>query len=123
MDKVTGLGKYLFAIPFLIFGLMHFMAGADMAGMVPFPPELLWVYLTGLAHILAAVAIFIGRYDKLATFLLGIMLLIFVFTIHLPGAMEGNQASVSNLLKDVALAGGAWMYAAGLARDRTGPAR
>ena len=117
MKAVTGLGKYLFAIPLLIFGLFHFMGANDMAGMVPIPGGAIWVYITGAGLIAAAISMFIGKLDKLATVLLALMLLIFVFAIHLGGAMEGNQASTANLLKDLAMAGGALMYANSMAKD------
>ncbi len=107
------IGKYLFAIPFLIFGVFHFMSAGDMAGMVPgwIPGGVFWIYLTGIALIAAAVSMVINFYDKLGAFLLGVMLLIFALTIHLPGALEGNQLPMTMLLKDLAMAGGAWIYA------------
>lgn len=76
------------------------------------------VYITGIALILAAVSIYIGKYDKLATTLLAVFLLLTALIVHLPGAMDGDQASMSNMLKDLALAGAAMMYAAGLSRDQ-----
>ncbi len=54
--------------------------------------------------------------DKLAAVLLALMLLIFVLSIHLPGVMGGSESSMPALLKDIALAGGALMYA-GMAKD------
>ncbi len=117
MKSITGLGKYLFAVPMLIFGVFHFMGANDMAGMVPLPGGVFWVYLTGAALIAAAISIFIGKLDKLAAVLLALMLLIFVFTIHLGGAMSGDQSAVAGFLKDLALAGGALMYAHSMAKD------
>ncbi|MBK8624149.1 MAG: hypothetical protein IPN86_00810 [Saprospiraceae bacterium] len=35
MNSIIGLGKYLFAIPMAVFGIMHFMAAGDMAAMAP----------------------------------------------------------------------------------------
>lgn len=109
-------GKYLFLIPFIIFGIFHFISGQQMAALVPsfIPGGVIWVYLTGVALIAAPVGVFIGKYAKLAMFLLGVMLLIFVLTIHLPGVAGGNEQSMPSLLKDLALAGAAWMYADGL---------
>jgi putative oxidoreductase len=117
MNALLNLGKYLFAVPFLIFGAFHLMSADQMGGMVPIPGGAIWVYLTGLGMIAAAVSIFIGKMDKLATFLLGVMLLIFVFTLHLKGAMDGDQSSTTNLLKDLIIAGASWMYAGHLAKD------
>ena len=113
MQVLTGIvARYLFAIPFIIFGLMHFMAAGDMAGMVPsyIPGGVFWVYLTGLANVGAGVSLIIKKKDKLAALLLGIMLIIFVLTIHLPSVMGGNQMAMSSVLKDIALAGAAFAY-------------
>jgi uncharacterized membrane protein len=119
MNAIINLGKYLFAVPMAIFGILHFMNADAMAGMAPFGGAIM-VYITGVALIAAAVSIIIGKMDKLASVLLAVMLLIFVFSIHLSGVMSGDEAqmmaSMSNLLKDTALAGGALMYAS-MAKD------
>lgn len=122
MKAILGLGRFLFAIPFIIFGLFHFMGAKDMAGMVPIPGGEIWVYVTGVALIAAAVAILIGRLDKLAAFLLGLMLLIFALSLHLPSVMDsGGQdpGAMSSLLKDIMLAGASWMYAGTIAKDHS----
>ena len=105
-------GKYLFAVPFLIFGIFHFMDGQSMAGMVPgfIPGGLFWVYLTGLALIAAAVSIFVDKQVRLAMQLLALMLIIFVLSIHLPATLN-DMSAAPNLLKDIALAGGALLIA------------
>ncbi len=112
MDKnmLVNIGKYLFAIPFLVFGIFHFMNAQDMAGMVPgfIPVGVFWVYLTGIALILAVVSVVINMYVKLAMQLLALMLIIFVLTIHLPGL---SADTAPNLLKDLSLAGGALLLA------------
>lgn len=110
-------GRYIYAIPFAIFGLMHFMSAGDMAGMVPLPGGVFWVYLTGVALIAAAVSFIIEKKVRLAGILLGIMLLIFVLSIHLPGVIGAEdpgamQASMSALLKDLGLSGAAFYVGA-----------
>ena len=57
MNALLNLGKYLFAVPFLIFGAFHFMSAEQMGGMVPIPGGAIWVYLTGIGMIAAAVSI------------------------------------------------------------------
>ena len=111
-------GRLLFAIPMAIFGLIHFMNGAQMSGMVPsfIPGGIFWVYLTGAALIAAAVSIIIQKKARLASLLLALLLVIFVLTIHLPGVIGGNMDLMPMLLKDTALAGGALTFA-GLATD------
>lgn len=113
MNQILGLGKYLFIIPFAVFGIFHFMGAEAMAPMAPFGGEVM-VYVTGLAHFAAVAAMLMGKMDKLAAALLGLMLLIFALSIHLSAAMEGDA---TNFLKDTMLAGAAWMYASRFATD------
>jgi uncharacterized membrane protein YphA (DoxX/SURF4 family) len=118
----TTVAKVLFAVPFLIFGLFHFMNAEAMSGMVPsfIPGGVFWVYLTGLGLLAAPIAILTGKQAHLACLLLGAMLLIFALTIHLPAVMGGDMNAMPNFLKDVALAGGAFTYAGIF--DQTGAA-
>ena len=117
MKVLTGrIGRLLYALPFGIFGLMHFMNANAMAGMVPIPGGVFWIYLTGLALLAASISMIVEKYTRMACVLLGVMLLIFVLSIHLPGVIgaaseQAMQASMTNLLKDAALAGGAWILA------------
>src|SRR5262245_20337222 len=123
MNAFLSLGRWIFALPFAVFGLFHFMnAGAMADYIVPayLPAKAIFVYLSGAGLIAATVSMLIGKYDKLATTLLGIFLLLLVITVHLPGAMsggEGAQSSMSMLLKDMALAGASMMYALNYAKD------
>ena len=111
-------GRLLFALPMAIFGLFHFMNGAQMAGMVPsfIPGGIFWVYLTGLALILASVSIIIQKQARLASLLLALLLVIFVITMHVPGVIGGNMDLMPMILKDTALAGAALTFA-GIAKD------
>lgn len=117
MKAVLGLGKWLFIVPFAIFGLLHFVGAEQMAAMAPGGAPM--VYFTGLCLIAAAVSVFIGKYDRLATMLLALMLILFVAIIHAPAAAGGSAEAMPNLLKDIALAGGALMYASAYAKDHS----
>jgi putative oxidoreductase len=119
MSALTNLGKYLFAIPFLVFGLFHFMGASNMAGMVPIPGGAFWVYLTGAAMAAFAVSVFMGKYDKLAGVLLAALLMLYILLIHGKSAAGGDQMATISALKDLALAGGALMYANTLAKDNS----
>jgi uncharacterized membrane protein YphA (DoxX/SURF4 family) len=59
--------------------------------------------------IAASISILINKVSKLGALLLGILLLIFVFTIHLPGLFNPQmmQMALGGLLKDTAMAGAA----------------
>lgn len=111
--NISKIGKYLYAIPMVIFGLFHFLNSSAMAGMVPIPGGIFWIYLTGLSLILAGISIIFQKLDEWSSLLLAVMLLVFVLTIHLPGVLAGGEMSqmyMTNLLKDLALAGGALIY-------------
>ena len=118
MNAILGLGRYLYALPMAIFGLFHFMNANDMAGMVPLPGGVFWVYLTGAGLLAAAISILIGKWDKLGTALLGLMLIIFALSIHLKGVMDSSsEDAMAMMLKDLALAGAAWMYSGSMSKD------
>ena len=108
------IARVLYGLPMLVFGVFHFLGAADMANMVPaYMPggAMLWVYLTGVALIAAAISIMVGipRYlSRVASILLAVMLLGFVFMIHVPSLMGGeDQTAIVMVLKDLGLAGGA----------------
>lgn len=115
MNAILNIGKYLFAIPFLIFGAFHFMNASAMAG-AAFGSEIL-VYISGAALIAATVSMVIGKMDKLASVLLAVFLLLTALLVHLNGATAGDQSATGNFLKDIMLAGAALMYAKYVAKD------
>lgn len=100
----TRLAEIFFALAMGFFGVLHFMNVDAMSGMVPdsIPGDgKVWIYVTGGGLIAAALSIIINKLRKVACYLLAVMLLIFVFTLHLQPALDGNPGS---LLKDTALA-------------------
>ena len=109
-ESLSMIGRILFALPIMVFGVFHFMNATSMSGMVPsyLPEPTVFVYISGAGLILAGLSLLLKTQTSLAMLLLGVMLLIFALTIHLSGAMDGNQALMSNLLKDTALAGAAF---------------
>ena len=117
MEALPKVGRFLYAIPMAGFGVLHLMMGEAMAGMVPIPGGVIWVYITGVALVAAATSIIAGKHAVLATRLLGLMLLIFATSIHLMALLGGDQAAMSNVLKDTALAGGAFILSGVLAGE------
>ena len=118
MNNLKNIGRIIFAVPFAIFGMTHFMAAGDMVGMVPtwVPGGVFWVYVTGLALIAATVSIITKKHIYHASLLLAVLLLVFVFTVHLPSMMDGNHMAMPSIMKDMSLAGGALLIA-GLFKD------
>ncbi len=121
----TTVARILFAIPFGIFGLLHFMKTSMLTSYVPIPGGAIWVYITGIALLAACVSMLIGKMGKISSLLLAAMLAIFVLTIHIPGLMKATDqmtmaATMTNLLKDIALIGGALTYAGIFAEQESG---
>jgi uncharacterized membrane protein len=115
---------YTLAIVMAYFGIRHFIYPYDLVVKVPdfLPGGVLWVYLTGAAFILAALAFLTNIWVRNAAYLLAFLLFSFVFTIHLPNYMETadkayQQIALTNLLKDTALAAFA-LYIASNARHQ-----
>ena len=123
VNSITSLGKWLFILPFIVFGFMHLSKADQMTGLVPayMPGGSMWIYLTGLAQIAFALSVIIGKYDKLAALLCALMLFIFILTLHLPGLsnLQMSQLAMNNMLKDLGLIAGALMYAHAFARDNS----
>ncbi|MFC2100506.1 DoxX family protein [Bacteroidota bacterium] len=113
MKQLTKAGKYIYAIPLIIFGVFHFMNASTMADFMlkEWPLATILVYLTGLALVLAGVSILINVQTKLAVLLLALLFLIFIIGIHIPNMASGNEMSMSQMLKDLGLLGGALMIA------------
>ena len=109
MNLISNIGRFLFAIPMVIFGVFHFVNSRTLQNVVPsfIPGQTFWVYLTGAALIAAGISILIKKHVQLVSMLLALMLMVFALFVHLPLALEGDQLASSSLLKDIALAGGA----------------
>jgi putative oxidoreductase len=100
-SKIAGI---IYALAIATFGVLHFINADGMKSSVPeyMPGDgIMWIYFTGACLILAAVAILINKFARLACYLLAAMFLIFVFTLHLKPLLNG---SFTNLLKDTTMA-------------------
>ncbi len=109
-NLVSKVAQIVFALSMLAFGLLHLSNADAMKVMVPafVPGGVLWVYVTGIALVLAALAFILNKKVKLAGYLLGVLLLVFVLTIHLPHLLDGDQNAMGMILKDLGLAAAAF---------------
>jgi uncharacterized membrane protein YphA (DoxX/SURF4 family) len=114
MKILTIIGRIFYSVPFIIFGIFHFMNNSQLAAYVlkGWPYAEILVYVAGIALILGGIAILFGILGRLASFLMAALLLVFILAVHLPGVQAGDQMSMTGLLKDVALMGAAISYAA-----------
>lgn len=107
---ISRIAIYILAIVMIVFGINHFLNPQSYLVYVPsyLPGGIIWVYVAGIAFILAAIAFIIKKMVKIAAYLLAAMLLLFVLIIHVPnylysGDQEMRQMALVNLLKDLAL--------------------
>ena len=119
MNKIISFGKWLFVLPFLAFGFLHF---GPLEFSLPYVPSWLpmpafWVYFVGVCFILFPVSVMVKKYDKLAAVLLAVCLFLFVVLVHIPSAMTGDFKSVISSIRDLTMCGAALMCADAYAKD------
>jgi uncharacterized membrane protein YphA (DoxX/SURF4 family) len=115
MKNITTIGRILFGLPFVIFGINHFLMTDYYLGMLTsfIPLGAYTIILTGILMIAAGISIITKKFVKLSAILLAIMLLIFILTIHIPHLVKGVDTTITliTLLKDISLMGGSLMIA------------
>jgi len=115
MKNITTVGRILFALPFAIFGINHFIMMDYYVGMLTsfVPLGAYTIILTGILLIAASISIITKKFVKQATIMLAVLLFIFIVTIHIPHLFDGSDRAVTliALLKDISLMGGSIMIA------------
>ena len=107
---ISRIAIYLLAIVLIIFGIVHFTHPDDLVVYVPLwlSGGTIWVYITGSAFILVGLSYLTNKYVKWTSYLLALLLLMFILTIHLPnfrnaGAADMRRFAMVNMLKDAAI--------------------
>ena len=125
MKYLTTIGRIIFALPFGIMGLNHFLMQSYYVGMMStfIPGGGYTILLTGLALIAACISIIAKKYIQLSCLFLALLLLLFILTIHIPGLFDSTPITILKmdtkvstlafieLMKDLSLMGGALMIA------------
>ncbi|HLA96341.1 MAG TPA: hypothetical protein VK612_11520 [Pyrinomonadaceae bacterium] len=122
MKIILRVVQVAFGIPWLVFGVQHFMYADFVAGLVPayLPFRLFLAYFTGTAMLAAGISLITNIKAHLAPFWLGVMMLSFILLIHVP-KISGEPSSLmtwTRALQDVAIALVAFMLAAELSKDK-----
>ena len=117
---ISRIAIYLLSVVLFAFGVFHFLHPHDLLIFVPsfIPGGIIWVYFVGAAFILVAISFLTNKLVKLSGYVLAILLIIFILSIHIPnylnaGDKEMKQLALINLLKDTAIVGFALHVAAG----------
>jgi len=115
MKNLTTVGRILFALPFAVFGINHFLMMDYYMGMLTsfVPLGGYTIILTGLIMIAVSISIITKKFIRLSTLILAGLLFVFVVTIHIPHLFDGTDrtAILIALLKDISLMGGSLMIA------------
>jgi uncharacterized membrane protein YphA (DoxX/SURF4 family) len=113
MKKLTTIGRILFALPFALFGINHFLMLDYYLGMLTsfVPLGAYTIILTGIMLIAASISIITKVLVKFSTLMLAVLLFIFIVTIHIPHLYidADKTATIIALLKDISLMGGSLM--------------
>jgi uncharacterized membrane protein YphA (DoxX/SURF4 family) len=115
MKYLTTIGRILFAIPFALFGINHFLMTDYYVGMLTsfVPRGAYTIILVGVLLVAASISIISKKYMKVSTILLAFLLLVFILTIHIPHLISDTDktATIIGLLKDISLMGGCLLIA------------
>ena len=118
MKNIATIGRILFALPFGIIGLNHFLMTDTFLGMMSsfLPGGGYTIMLTGAFLIAASILIILNKFIKVVCFSLAGLLFLFIVTIHIPHLFSADSAVIQEglfgLLKDTGLMGGALIIAA-----------
>jgi len=121
--RTARIGRLSFGVCVLSFGLSHFFAIPETAAMVPgwIPPDRqFWAVATGVAHLLAGVAILTGVLDVLGSRLLTVMLATFGALVWAPALFaepREHMVWAGNAI-NLALIGAAWVVSDSIASQR-----
>lgn len=128
--RAANAARWMLGLPPVLFGLFHLIGLRVFASIVPHWMSFgyFWAGLTGIAFILAGIAICSGVLDVLAARLLALMLLLFEGFVEIPPIFIRlhNEVTWGAAVYNVAAIGACWIFAEFLAshadRTRTAPA-
>ncbi|MFL6546670.1 MAG: hypothetical protein ACJ8LM_16025, partial [Candidatus Udaeobacter sp.] len=115
LPNIGGLGRYLYAVALIVFGIQHFQYAAFIATLIPtwIPAHLFWAYFVGVAFLGASLSIVSRIQARLATGLLAVMFLLWVLVLHLPRVVSAvhNGNEWTSMFVALAMTGGALILA------------
>jgi uncharacterized membrane protein len=124
LDKFVALSNLCFAIPLAVFGALHVVAVDFVAPGVPayMPWRLFWAYFVGVALLAASLSIATKIQVRWSGLLLGIMWLLFVAMLDIPGALATpkDRFGWTLAIREMCFAGGGWALAGSAMRGRSG---
>jgi uncharacterized membrane protein len=115
LGRLIPLARFFLAAFFILAGVLHFMYAPFVARLVPtwIPGHIFWVYFSGVALIAGGLGIVIARTTRLAAFLSGVMIFMWVLMLHIPRALasphDANETTA--VFEALAMSGAAFLIA------------
>jgi hypothetical protein len=114
-ERTAAAARWMLGLPPIFFGLAHLIGIRVFATIVPhwLPFGTAWAGLTGIAFLLAGIAICLGKLDVLAARLLALMLLVFEFLVEIPPVFVRlhSQETWGAAVYNLAAIGALWIFA------------
>jgi uncharacterized membrane protein len=114
-ERAAIAARWMLGVPPILFGLGHLISLHAYTRFVPHwvPFGLFWIVLTGIAFLLAGIAIVSGVQDVLAARLLALMLLVFEATVEIPPvfAQPHSQGAWGGAVYNLTAIGACWIFA------------
>jgi len=112
------IARWVIGLASVLFGVAHLNGVQDVSRMVPKWMPLggpFWVVVTGIAFVLAGLSILSGILDRVAAYLLGLMILIFeIALVPMVFANPGNHIAWGSNAYSLAAAGAVWIFASSI---------
>lgn len=125
MNNIASIGRSFFAISLIAFGIQHFIFQDFVAGRAPawpaaMPGRLVWAVMSGVALIVAGVAIIFGRKARWAAIASGALIFLWAFPRQIPlvAADPSIGGAWTSAGKALVLFGGAFAVAASLPEEK-----
>lgn len=118
MNKVLNIGRYLFPLSFLLYVGLHFGMPQVGASLLPswIVAPLFWNYFTGILILAFIICCLIGSYDKLASVMMALYVLLMIFIVHIPRAST-SENDMLNIFRNLMIIGALLIYAKYVAKD------
>ena len=93
VDLSYAIGRLLFGVSLVVFGVLHLIYGAFIATLIPgcMPGRLFWAYFVGVAFMATALSLFTRKHVSLTINMLGLMFLLWVVGLHAPRVVASPQ--------------------------------
>jgi uncharacterized membrane protein len=122
LERIVALSNLCFAIPLAVFGALHLSGVEFVLPLVPsyMPWRLFWAYFVGFALLAASLSIATKIQVRWSGLLFGIMMLLFVATLDIKGALAHPRDRFvwTYVLREMSFAGGGWVLARNALREQ-----